>query len=125
MRLQKWQRPAHYFGENWPDYYVFMSQNRDSDALERSNFRSALASIGGETGFEENENGEEYAPVKVVRESHFLCGWVEWIAIHESATQAIEKAERILAQLEDYPILDEADFSALEEEENGKLISAH
>ena len=120
MLLQKWTRPAHYFGEEWHDYYVFMSQNRDSGVLTRSNFRSALAAIGGETGFDENENGEEFALVTVVRENHSLCGWVEWIAIHESNIEAIEKAEKILERLEDYPIVDEEDMSELEWEENSE-----
>lgn len=117
MKLKKWAWPKNYIGEEWNDYYVFLGQNRDSDVLTRSNFRSALAALGGETGFEEDENGEEYALVAVVSEKHWACGWVEWIAIHESAAEKIAIAEKILEHLEDYPVLDEDDFSTLEDEE--------
>ncbi len=117
MRMQKWTRPENYGGAEWNNYYIFLSQNRDSDVLTRSNFRSALTAIGGETGFEENENGNKYALITVVRENHWACGWVEWIAIHESATEQIAIAERILERLEDYPIVNENDFGELEYEE--------
>lgn len=116
MRMQKWTRPKNYIGARWEGYYVFLGQNRDSGVLTRSNFRSALAALGGETG--EDDNG--ISEVVVVWESHWLCGWVEWIAIHESATEQIAKAEKILGRLENYPILDEDDFSMLEEEECAK-----
>lgn len=116
MRMEKWTRPKNYIGEEWEGYYVFLGQSRDSDVLTRSNFRSAFAALGGETG--EDDNG--ISEVAVVRESHWVCGWLEWIAIHESAVEQIAKAENILERLEDYPVLDEDDFSMLENEECAK-----
>jgi hypothetical protein len=38
--LTRWNRPDHYMGAEWPEYFVFLGQNRDSDALTRSNFRT-------------------------------------------------------------------------------------
>jgi len=104
--LNKWRLPAHYFGEEWPEYYVFLGQNRDSDCLERCNFAEGLAALGGESD-----------TVLVVRESHFLCGWVEWIAIHEADAKALKKADSIMDQLADYPVLDENRLSEAEQEE--------
>jgi len=37
QRLDRWTLPKNYFGAEWPDYYVFLSQHRDSDTLTRSN----------------------------------------------------------------------------------------
>ena len=49
MKLQKWTKPQYYYGENWNEYYIFLSQNRDSQALERSNFECGLQKIGGKS----------------------------------------------------------------------------
>jgi hypothetical protein len=64
------------------------------------------------------------ATVSIVRESHFLCGWVEWIAIHESDSVALETADKIAAGLEDYPVIDEELVSQLEETDCIEVWSA-
>ena len=116
--MDKWTRPSHYIGAEWPEYFVFLSQNRDSDALTRSNFRSALAKLGGETGEVWMEDlGKDIDMILIVRESHFACGWVEWIAIHESNTAAIAIATQIESDLEQYPVVDESNWSEVESEE--------
>lgn len=53
----------------------------------------------------------------MIREGHWAVGWVEWIGIHQDAQGALQKAEKILAGLEDYPVVDEVDWSALEDAE--------
>jgi len=92
--------------EGISEYGVLLAQNRDSDALERSNFRAALARLGGES-----EN------VQVHRFGHWAVGWFEIIVVKEG-TEEYEKAEEIEGKLENYPVLDEEDFSRLEWEEN-------
>ena len=119
--LSQWEHPSHYFGATWEGYYVFLSQNRDSDALTRSNFRCGLAAIGGEVGAIETDTGEEIHPVTVVRESHWACGWIEWIAIHESNVEALRIANRIMEKLEDYPVIDEDDWSEEEDREANQI----
>lgn len=57
------------------------------------------------------------ATVQRVRESHWAVGWVEWIAIHESDFAALQEADRIMAKLHDYPVLDEDLFSQYETDE--------
>jgi hypothetical protein len=105
--LKLWEHPSDYFGECWPaTYSAGVGQSRDSSALERSNFRTMLAAIGGES-----------ETVTVVRESHWACGWIEWIAIHQDDEKALEIADAQIALLEDYPILNEDDFSNEENEE--------
>lgn len=102
--IKRWTLPKNYFGEVWPDYYsAGVGQSRDSDSLEESNFATMLAALGGES-----------ETVVVVRESHWVIGWVEWIAIHESDETALAEADRLADQLKDYPVLDEEDWSERE-----------
>lgn len=103
--------PSHYAGETWPDYYsAGVGQSRDSDALERSNFATMLQLLGGES-----------ETVIVVRESHWAVGWIEWIAIHDSDTAALAIADEAKGRLEDYPVLNEDDFSEREMEEANEI----
>jgi len=106
-RLERWTMPRDYFGAEWPEYYsAGVGRSRDSDCLEESNFHAMLSALGGESD-----------AVQVVRESHWAVGWVEWIAIHESDDAALRAADRLRLELDDYPILDEEDFSSREWEE--------
>jgi len=98
--LTRWKMPDHYAGEVWPEYFVFLGQHRESDALTRSNFTCALRAIGGEA--------------QVVRERHWAVGWVEWIAIHQDDTETLARASAIAERLADYPVLDEDHFGELE-----------
>lgn len=101
--LKAWEYPKCYAGAEWYGYYSFLGQSRDSDALERANFDAGLKAIGGES-----------ETVRVVRENHWAVGWVEWIAIHESDTAALQAADAIKAGLEDYPVVDEYLWSEYE-----------
>jgi hypothetical protein len=105
--LKRWKLPRNYFGAEWPEYYGSgVGQHRDSDALARSNFASMLKALGGES-----------KTVKVVRESHWAVGWIEWIAIHQSDTDSLRTADGIVASLADYPVIDDEHFSETELEE--------
>lgn len=102
--LKAWTMPANYAGEVWPATYSSgCGQSRDSDALERSDFVSMLEAIGGES-----------ETVTVVRESHWLVGWVEWIAIHQDDDKALQLADEVQASLQDYPVVNEDHWSELE-----------
>lgn len=103
--LKRWTRPGNYVGAEWPDYYVFLGRNRDSDDLTESNFACGLKAIGGES-----------ETVRIIRESHWAVGWIEWIAIHESDSAALEIAREICDALNDYPIIDEDDWIKRESE---------
>jgi len=74
-------------------------QNRDSGELDQSNFAAALALLGGESD-----------TVQVYRFGHWACGWFEIIIVAPNSP-AVAIAEDIAARLEDYPVLDESDFS--------------
>lgn len=106
--LERWTRPSHFaaWDSGWQysrAAFVFLGRNRDSDILTESNFECALRELGGESD-----------TVKIVRESHWASGWLEWIAIHESDCKALECADSIVAALADYPVLNDIDFSERE-----------
>ena len=109
--MEKWSSSENYIGESYFDYYVLLFRTRDSGLVEESNFWSALKMLNGESD-----------TVKVIRSSHWLCGWVEMILIHESDTKSVDKGNEIEKALENYPILDEDDFFARESEKREELI---
>ena len=109
--MQKWSRTENYIGEMYFDYYVLLSHHRDSGLVEESNFWCALKALNGES-----------KTVKIVRAKHWLCGWIEFIIIHESDIKSIDKGFEIEKALENYPILDEDDFYERESEKRDELI---
>ena len=80
-------------------------QTRDSEVLDRSNFVSFLAAIGGESD-----------TVEVHQFGHWGPGWYEIILIRQWSLASFTANEIALA-LEDYPVVDEQAYSDLEYEE--------
>ena len=108
LKEKAWQHPPNYYGETWPGYTVLCGQNRDSDCLSRSNFESFKARM------------DFLFPgvVEIIRENHWLCGWVEWLGLPPDAPQeARQEAAAILSALEDYPVVNDEHFSEVESEE--------
>jgi hypothetical protein len=108
--LKRWKHPECYLGKQWPEYYAVLGQHRGSKALDRSNFASMLKALGGES-----------ETVRVVRESHWAVGWVEWIGIHQSDTEHLAQADALMAGLDDYPVLDEMHYSEVETAEANEV----
>lgn len=110
-QLTRWTRPESYAGASWYEYYsAGFGQSRGCDCLTESNFAVALKALGGESD-----------TVRVVHERHWLVGWVEWIAIHESDTKSQAIALELRNRHEAYPVLDEDDFSQREHEEASRI----
>lgn len=87
--------------DNQQDWVVLpVGRNRDSNALDESNFYTALEIMGGES-----------ETVEVHRFGHWACGWFEIIIAHPSLAAEVEKMEDALA---DYPVLDDDDLSERE-----------
>lgn len=107
-------------GAVWPEWFVFLRQNRDSDELTQSNFACGLAAVKAVASKEPcvsaDADESDMATVQTVSENHWACGWVEWIAIHESDSAALACADKLMAWLENYPVLDESDWSEREME---------
>ncbi len=94
--------------QNW--LVLPCGQNRDSEALDLSNFENALEILGGES-----------ETVEVHRFGHWACGWIE-IIIVQPDTEEHSKALEIESALENYPVLNDEDFSAREYEESLEYI---
>lgn len=119
--LHRWTLPRHYVGAQWEGYFVApVSRNRDSDILTESNFGQQWEALRAHLA--DVPNADECSP-QIVREGHFLCGWVEWVAIHESNESALRVADNLAARLERYPVLNEEDWSAREHEEAQRVWS--
>jgi len=106
--LKKWEKASNYMGEEYQDYYIVYSKNRDSEALVRSNYDSIINMFNSDK-------------IKYINPcfNHWLCGWVEVIMIHKKDINSLVYAiDNIIKPLNDYPILDENLYSEYEIEEN-------
>jgi hypothetical protein len=122
--VKPWQHPSNYVGATWEGWYsAGFGQSRDSSSLERSNFQSAyavLSPLSIDLSTETHDipgRFDDETSVQIVRESHWAVGWVEWIAVHASNVAALDKARELCARANNYPVLDEAHWSQLEDEE--------
>lgn len=115
--LERWARPDGYIGADWPDYYVFLSQHRDSDLVTRENFRAAFAEFATLPPFDPPADNPEADSRMEVCENHWAVGWVSWIALHASDEAGLRAADDMAARLESYPLLDEDAYCAAEWEE--------
>lgn len=93
------------------DWLCLMTRTRDADCLTESNWRVALAALGGES--------EE---VEIFRFSHWACGYWEAMAVRDGSPQA-DKAREMFESLQGYPVLDDSDFSDLEMAEADRVWS--
>ena len=121
--VREWKHPENYLGATWEGWFsAGFGRSRDSDALEESNFQVAwkqLRQLETELSPETHDipgrfDGE--SSVQIVREGHWAVGWVEWIAIHESNTAALDAARKLCDRANDYPVLDEDHWGNLEYE---------
>lgn len=97
---------AAYYGDN-PEWLIAvdLGSHRDADTLTRSNYAVVETLLRGVDGNEETWHEES--------SSHWAVGWTANFAVAPGS-----KAESILrdavAQLADYPVLDEEHYSELE-----------
>tara|TARA_R110002020_G_scaffold403374_3_gene613534 strand:+ start:2882 stop:3514 length:633 start_codon:yes stop_codon:yes gene_type:complete len=115
-RMEKWKTPSEYGGYDPVGHYVVMSTHRDDGIEGEENFKAATPileavarralAIGKGAWWKTSDD-----PITWVwRAGDWACGWVEYLMVNKDAPQSvIATAEDILKQLEDYPILDEAE----------------
>lgn len=114
------QRNSAYWGENG-DWLVVATLTRDSDCLSRSNFRCMVKLLGGK-GNEGTKGTQSINGNLAIEEaSHWACGWLQYLIINPAASELINEAESALGRLDDYPVLDEEDWSELETEEANQI----
>jgi hypothetical protein len=105
-----WDLDSHAEAHEWAGVgLVPVSQHRDSEAWERSNFDTAIAELSAAFGADS---------VAIVRFGHWAVGWVETLT-HNTGIEGITEAiEGIEARLAEYPILDEFRWSEYEWADN-------
>ena len=98
-----------YFGDLDLSVWGFapFGKHRDSDLLAQSNFDFALAALRGVSG----------KSVEVMHTSHCLVGWYDHVMVRTTAKKTMAKVLEICNRLENYPVLDEDDWSRREYEE--------
>lgn len=80
-----------------------VGQHRDSDDLQESNFSTAIELL-------KKAGCEEEVDYKVCLSTCSMVGWQEGIYVHKDSHAAMVMAE-INIQLENYPVLDDDDYS--------------
>jgi hypothetical protein len=101
--MELWNATPNYMGKLPTDYYVLISQNRDSGILDKANFIAAKKAL--------DYQGADYT---VLSFNHWAVGWVEGIFIHQSEIESVEIANNIEDSLNDYPVLDDELYSSME-----------
>ena len=127
--IRPWERPDSWAGKPWGGWFVGLGRTRDSDTLTRSNFEVFLKALRElpEVLVDDTDNAaasyrserEDWSAVNsvfIVSESHWACGWIDWIAIHPSNEAAMKLADEMLCAIDSYPVLDEDDWSRREDE---------
>lgn len=98
---------SNYSGFDWSGWVCGLSTNRDANILTESNFECALKELGGEV------EGE----VEVREVGHWACGWFKQIMVNVRAHDKVQKLYEIRKALENYPVLDDSDYSNREYKE--------
>ncbi len=105
-----WDLDSHAEAHEWAGVgLVAVSQHRDSEAWERSNFDTAIAELT--EAFGENS-------VSIVRFGHWAVGWAETLTYNTGIEGILSAVEGIKSRLEDYPVLDECLWSEYEWADN-------
>ncbi len=101
-------------------WFIAAAQHRDSDCLTRSNFRSFKAALAAQPAIA-GWSSDDVGGYTVESFNHWAVGWVEYLLINPECKLAVGLAEELRASLEDYPVLDENDFSQLESDEANEV----
>lgn len=95
----------HYVGKLLePGWKVTLMHSCMDDILGKCNFDVFLERLGGVSD-----------TIRIERVGFSGDGWYEFVAINSKNEEAIGKAQEMLSQLLDYPILDDTKFSEAEE----------
>ena len=94
--------------EVW-DVVSFISNNRDADALTRSNFNYVHEQLA--THFMEEREYE------VHRFKHWASGWFEIIIINPAYPDVVRTINKIEEEYRNYPVLDDLAYHLLEAKE--------
>jgi len=106
-----WKRPQCYIGQEYNDYIVVYSRTRDSSILENVNYETILETLERDSRMSSSSIDDDEL-VFDVRDSHWACGWVEYILVSKYASERVLCAVyEILRALSNYPVLCDETYS--------------
>lgn len=114
VMAQPWPIGGSYYGERG-HWLIATGQHRESDALDRSNFRVIVADL----------TARYPESTAVERATCSLVGWRERLLVDVADADARRAAEAWAERLEDYPVADDEDFSNLEYAEAPQCPDCH
>lgn len=92
--------------EDYGDFFIVpVFITRDSNCLEESNYRCAKEAI-----WKESSHGE----TTELSFGHWGYGWFNMMVVHPDDVPGVATAVKIACALEDYPVLNEEDYSSQE-----------
>jgi len=109
--LKRWESAPNYMGEDFSEYFIVTSFNRDSNVYEVANYLAIARYLSAIEP--ESDNGWI-----IVRFGHWACGYFYSILVHENSP-LVEECEEIARALREYPVYNEdvlAECEALIEE---------
>lgn len=114
LSKREWKHPSDYGGFSPDGDYMILSRHRDSYMLDESNWDIARSRLGCEP-YDEGRDPETYPSRPASydwRAGHWAVGWVEYLMVRRDAPESVLiAAADIVCDLENYPILDESDYS--------------
>jgi len=97
--LKRWQNAENYTGEDFSDYFIVTSFNRDSNVIEVANYLAIARRLSAI----EPESDSGWC---IVRFGHWACGYLYCIFVHKDSP-LVPECEAIAKALKEYPIFDE------------------
>ena len=99
-------------------------RHRDSDRLAESNFEAAKQELAdlidldcgliGDIG-RPWEDGEPYdLPIGIAHFRHWAVGWIDELVVRSDAPKLLAHAVAMVARVDQYPVLNEADYAERE-----------
>lgn len=104
-----------YWGERG-HWLVALTQNCTEGLLSESNWFSLLKRLGIDNPNAGQKGSEQLSPTIAIEEASFSGdGWIQYLIVDPDDMVSVKIAEEAEKELEDYPILDETDFSERED----------
>lgn len=123
--LKRWKRPDRFIigpsdEDKRSECYVVIGRTRDSNLIGNSNYECLLRDLPEKA--KEIYGDDAWEMYFDDRDSHWACGWVEMIYIHESAHSLLVWADDVMRFLkQEYPVYDDMDHSEREYDAIQKL----
>lgn len=123
VKERAWELPKSYIGPTYEGYVVVLGYHRDSHLIDQSNFHVTHETLKAVHKKQENREDYDEDDLTIAAASHWAVGWVETILVRATNTELVREAAKICKAIEDYPILDDSDYSYREMEERDETIS--